>query len=218
MPAAHRRGSVLLAVAAFSAPALLAFSGSPGPVLRPRFERSLVTTQAEGSSGSGSSSVALVKVNEANSITTAGLLGGVAGFLFGGVWIAGVGFVASSYLARKKDDDIATILKGVSAGGLSVLNYIDSLNSEYQVTAKVGSALSDALESDGSNPAKSLSDAVAAFDQDVGIKDTLGNVFTATGELAAQAVDKAIELNEEYKILDQIQEKISSASSSSSTK
>jgi len=216
----------LLAVAC-GAPALLAFVTCPAPALHPRSELSNVAVEAEASSApspASSSSVALVKVNEENSITTAGVLAGVAGLLVGGVWFGGALFAASSFVARKKDDDIANALKGISATGLEAVNYVDYLNQKYEVTSGVGSALGNAMKSAGSSAGSSTgsgeasnsvagfvdstSEAISSFDKEIGIKDTLGGLLTAGSELASQAVGKVVELNEQYRVTDQIKEKI----------
>jgi len=194
----------------------LAFTGSTAPGTR--LERSGVVLEAEASAPAPapSSSVALVKVTEENTITTAGVLGGVAGLLLGGVWVGGLTFAAVSYAARRKDDDVAAALKGISSGGLEALNYVDYLNAKYKVTEGVGSSLSDAIakaDSQGSvkSSLDSVGDAISSFDKEVNIKDTLGGILTAGGDLASQAVNKVVELNEQYKITDQIKEKVDEA-------
>ncbi|CAE8646425.1 unnamed protein product, partial [Polarella glacialis] len=147
MPVARRGRSAALLAVALGVPALLTFTAGPAPVARPRFERGLVALEAEAQAepAEKTSSMALVKVNEENSVTTAGVLGGLVGLFVGGVWVGGALFAASSYLARKKDDDLAAGLKGIAAGGLEALNYVDYLNVKYEVTDQVGSALSNAL-------------------------------------------------------------------------
>ncbi|CAE8646424.1 unnamed protein product, partial [Polarella glacialis] len=139
-----RSGAALLAVAALTlTSSMLAFAGGAAPNSRLR----TVSPRAEGEEApTGSSSMALVKVNEENSVATAGVLAGVAGLLVGGVWVGGALFVASSFLARKKDDDLAKGLNGIAAGGLEALNFVDYLNNKYEVTAKVGSSLTEALD------------------------------------------------------------------------
>lgn len=172
--------------------------------------------EAAGSSSSSSSSTALVKVTPENSIATAGVLGGVTGLLLGGFWIGAAGFVATSYLAKKEESDVATVLKGVSSASLEALNYVDYLNKKYEVTNKVGSALNDALDAnsdkDSTSSVKttlnSVGDAIDSFDKDVGIKDTLGGLLLAGTDLANQLAKKVVELNSEYKVTDQIKAKI----------
>ncbi|CAK9013406.1 Uncharacterized protein SCF082_LOCUS11914 [Durusdinium trenchii] len=202
-----RAVSVLLLLALLAVPTC--FTG-----LAPRTNNK-TTAQAEAASSSGSSSVALVKVTKENSIATAGVLGGVAGLLLGGFWIGAAGFVATSYLA-KKEDDVSTVLKGVSTASLEALNYVDYLNKKYEVTNKVGSAVNDALEKSDSKETgstvkstlSSVGDAIEGFDKDVGIKDTLGSLVLAGSDLASQLATKVIELNEEYKVTDQLKAKI----------
>jgi len=146
-------------------------------------------------------SVALVKVTEENSITTASVIGATAGLLLGGVWLGGALFAATAYLARKKDDDLALGLKGIASGGLEALNFVGYLNEKYTVTDKLGSAISEAVDNLKKEPQNketvtsvtgaldTIKGAIDAFDKDVSIKDTLGSILTAGGELAAQAVD-----------------------------
>jgi len=169
---------------------------------------------------SPSPSVALVKVTEENTITNVGVLGGVVGLLVGGVWVGGALFAAGSYFARK-DTDVAKALKGISAGSLEALNFASYVNDKYTVTDKIGSALTDAAETakvenkETAAPVigflESAKKAVESVDKDIGIKDTLGSLLSSASDLASQAVDKAVELNGQYKITDQIKEKIDEA-------
>ncbi|OLP90896.1 hypothetical protein AK812_SmicGene27469 [Symbiodinium microadriaticum] len=187
-------------------PATLCFTG-----LAPVTSDSRTARSAEAASGS--SSVALVKVTKENSIATAGVLGGVAGLLLGGFWpldrifyflelgaagarIGAAGFVATSYLAKKEDSDVASVLKGVSGASLEAINFVDYLNSKYDVTSK---ALNEALEKGDSETTSSVKagsldtvgEAITSFDKDVGIKDTLGSLILSGTDLADQLAKKA---------------------------
>mmetsp|Transcript_72503 Transcript_72503/g.219495 ORF Transcript_72503/g.219495 Transcript_72503/m.219495 type:complete len:233 (-) Transcript_72503:171-869(-) len=170
--------------------------------------RVMVRAEEAAAAPAPSPSVALVKVTEESKMTTAGVIGGVAGLLLGGFWVGGALFTAASYLARKEDDDVAKALKGLAAGSLEVLNFGAYVNEKYEVTGKVGSAVTNALGSDNMATVDSVLDSVKAADKDIGFKDTIGTLATSASELACQAVDKAVELNKEYKITDQISEKI----------
>jgi len=159
--------------------------------------------------------VALVKVTKENTIATAGVLGGVTGLLFGGFWLGAASFVATSYLAKKEDDDVSTVLKGVSSASLEALNFADYLNKKYEVSSKVGTALSGALDStegETSTSVKSalgtVNGAIDSFDKEVGIRDTLGSLVLAGSDLANQLATKVVELNDEYKVTDQLKSKI----------
>merc|ERR1712217_109916 len=63
-----------------------------------------------------------------------------------------------------------------------------------------------------SKATKAISDA----DKEIGFKETFGTIATSATDLAFQAVDKAVELNDKYKVTDQIVEKISEAADSAS--
>lgn len=209
----------LLAVSCFllaevPSPTVFVAGRSTSCIRTPRLAR-----RAEESSSSSSGSSALVKVTEENSITTAGVLAGVVGLLVGGIWVGAGLFAASSYLARKKDDDVAQILKSVASNALEVVNFVGNLDSKYGVTAKVSDSIKSSVDSAKNSPDSKgiadvvggLGDAITNFDKDVGIKDALGNVLTSSSELAAKAVDKVVELNTQYKVTDQLKEKIDSA-------
>ncbi|CAE7237671.1 unnamed protein product [Symbiodinium sp. CCMP2592] len=120
------RAALLLALVV---PATLCFTGALAPA-QGRTARS-----AEAAASSGGSSVALVKVTKENSIATAGVLGGVTGLLLGGFWIGAAGFVATSYLAKKEDSDVATVLKGVSSASLEALNFVDYLRPGFLLSS-----------------------------------------------------------------------------------
>mmetsp|Transcript_75200 Transcript_75200/g.119417 ORF Transcript_75200/g.119417 Transcript_75200/m.119417 type:complete len:243 (-) Transcript_75200:239-967(-) len=175
------------------------------------------TPKAETPKAETPKSVALVQVTKENTIATASVLGGLTGLLLGGFWIGAAGFVASSYLA-KKDDDVSAVLKGVSSASLEALNYVDSLNKKYEVTDKVGGAVSNALDSSGGETSSSVKsalgsakEAIDGFDKDIGIKATLGGLVLAGSDLANQLATKVVELNTEYKVTDQLKSKIDEA-------
>merc|ERR1712085_91528 len=109
----------------------------------------------------------------------------------------------------------STALKGVSSTALETLNFGAYLNDKYAVTSTISDSFTSALESSPDakksidNACSSVNGAYTSVDQDVGIKDTLGTILASGSELASQAVDKVVELNEQYKVTDQIGEKIS---------
>mmetsp|Transcript_81539 Transcript_81539/g.174741 ORF Transcript_81539/g.174741 Transcript_81539/m.174741 type:complete len:254 (+) Transcript_81539:71-832(+) len=206
------------------------FTAGVAPLsLRPRALRGDVMRMGEAEaaapapSPAPAPSVALVKVTEESTMTAAGVLGGLVGLVFGGVWVGGALFVATSWLAKKEDDDLSKAVKGVAASGLEVLNFGAYINDKYSLTGGLGSAITGAIDSAKENPSTkeaassasgvldSVKDAVSSFDQDVGIKDTVGTILTSGTDLASQAVDKVTDLNDKYKVTDQIKEKIDAA-------
>jgi len=172
-------------------------------------------------------SVALVKINPENKAATASILGGLAGTLLGGVWVGGALFAAASYLSRK-EGDVSSAVNEVASSALQTLNFGASLNDQYTVTDQIGSALSGAINNvkenagGGAEAINTLTGVVDGavkivddLDKDVNIKATLGNVLSSASELAAEAVDtvvdRAKEVNEEFKITDQITDKAKEA-------
>merc|ERR1711948_157574 len=152
---------------------------------------------------------------------TASVLGGLAGLLVGGVWVGAGLFTAGAYFARK-DDDVSKALKGVAAGGMEALNFVSYLNDKYTVTDKFGSAISDAIDSAKSSSNSESTEAISGFlggvvgtvkeaDKDIDFKGTFGTLAMSASDLANQAVEKAVEVNEKYKLVDQIKEKIDEA-------
>jgi len=152
-------------------------------------------------------------------MTTASILGGLAGFLVGGIWVGGALFAVTSYLSRRDDDDISKALKGVAKSGLEAVNFGGYLNDKYAVTTSVSSTISGAVDNAKTGSSKEavesvtsaldgVAGAIQAVDQDVGIKDTVGGFATTASDVAFQAVDKVVSANDEYKITDQIKAKI----------
>jgi len=184
--------------------------------------RSPVVAHAEAAPApTPSSSVALVNVNEENKLTTASLIGGVAGLLVGGLWV-GVGlFAAASYLSRNDtSSDVSKVLTGISGAGLEAVNFAAGVESKYEVTGKVGDVFSDALESAKKKPkqkvvARSMStfaNAVGGYlhsvDKDMGVKDALGDFLTAASEIAYSTVASVVEFSHKYNVTDRIKERI----------
>jgi len=204
----HALGAVVLGLG-FVVAALVALSAGNafvGASARPRARGGAAPLRAEGEK-----SVALVRVSEENAITTASLLGGTVGLLTGGVWVGAAVFVASSYLSRQEDSDVSTALKGVSSTALETLNFGAYLNDKYAVTSTISDSFASAVESSpqAKNAWSGVNEAYTSVDKDVGIKDTLGTILASGSELASQAIDKVVELNDQYKVTDQIGEKIS---------
>eukprot|EP00933_Yihiella_yeosuensis_P071392 TRINITY_DN79599_c0_g1_i1.p1 TRINITY_DN79599_c0_g1~~TRINITY_DN79599_c0_g1_i1.p1 ORF type:complete len:264 (-),score=81.82 TRINITY_DN79599_c0_g1_i1:119-910(-) len=211
---ARRSSGILLLLVALGAPALIAFTGNAGGALRPRYESSRLSKAAEGKS-SAPESVAIIKVTEESIQTTAGVLAGAAGYMFGGVWVAAAAFAATSYIARQKDDDIGAGFKGVAQGALEVINYVGRLDNKFQVTSQVSSKVSESVNV--GNAASPVTDAIGSFDKEVSIKDTVGGLLNASGEMASQAVGKVMELNSNLKISDQLGKTASSAAENASS-
>lgn len=174
----------------------------------------------ETSSSTSATSVALVKITEENTMTTASVLGGFAGLWLGGFWLGVGAFAAAAYFARSKDDEVSSALKGTSKAGLEALNFVAAVNDKYEITDKLGSAFYDAaqkVDSQGSvkSALDNLGDTIRSVDEEIRFKDTLGSAATSASEIASQAVTKVTEYNDQLKITDKIKEKIDEVTKSS---
>lgn len=186
---------------------------------RAAFDRVAALAESEAAPAPGGDSMALVKVTDENAKTTASLVGGALGLLLGGVWVGGALFAATSYLTRKEDDDISKALKGVASAGLEAINFGAAMNDKYTVTGKIGGAFTDVVSKAKTDSTKdtfaqaegvvdNIKGAIKSVDDDIGIKDTIGTLATSASDLAYQAVDKVVDLEKQYKVTDQIKEKI----------
>merc|ERR1712187_1087164 len=101
---------------------------------------------------------------------------------------------------------------------------------KYEVTGKVSSSVGSVVEkakttestkqvaTTVSSAVDSVTRAIENVDKDVGIKDSVGTVLTSGSELAAKAVEKVIDLNAEYKVTNQIVDKITEATKKATSK
>lgn len=192
--------------------------------------RVAVVSHAEAApSPAPSSSVALVKVTEDSKLTTASLLGGAAGLWLGGLWVGLGAFAAASYLSRSdKDSDVSKALTSVSGAGLDAVNFAAGLEAKYEVTGKLSGAINDTIESAKSKPEqKEAAEAVSGFfstagdvlnsiDEEVQLKSTLGNIANFASEIAFTATTTIADLNDKYKVTDQVKEKINELTKKSS--
>jgi len=219
--AAPRRSTALARVGALAAGAGLLAAGTSFVAggVAPKALRGHVAVFAE-KDDAPKESTALVAITEDNKVTAASVIGGVAGLLVGGVWVGAALFAATAFLARQ-DNDASKALKGTAGGALEALNFGSYLNERYEVTGKVGGAISDAVEKTDSKDAKNIlatvKKTVADADKELNFKSTVGSLATSASDFAAQAVGKASELNEKYQITDQIGSKINEQVSKASS-
>lgn len=224
----QRRSLLAVACAACACLALLSVSARAFAAARPSSStRGRIAVHAEEAPAPApppGSSVALVKVTEESKFTTASVLGGLAGLWFGGVWVGAGLFVASAWLTRNdKDSDVSKAISGVSGAGLEVVNFVANIEAKYEVTGKIGSAITDAIDTAKADPDKKVvaesassilqgaQDAIKSVDEDVGIKDTLGSIASSASELGYTAIKTIGDLNDKYKVTDKIKDKLDEA-------
>merc|ERR1712021_7231 len=165
----------------------------------------------------------LVAIKEETVEFTAGLIGGVAGFVVGGPVLGAVGAAAANYVS-KGEDEAGEIVGAVSKTALEVYNYLATLDNKYEVLASAQSSLEGALDKlksqDKVDPAavekveSALASTKAKIEEVNDEYDILGSGMTAlgvVGDLVEKTVKKVGELNEEYQLTDKAKTALSSA-------
>jgi hypothetical protein len=165
----------------------------------------------------------IVAIKEETVEFTAGLIGGVAGFVVGGPVLGAVGAAAANYVS-KGEDEAGEIVGAVSKSALEVYNYLATLDNKYEVLASAQSSLEGALDKlksqDKVDPAavekveSALASTKAKIEEVNDEYDLLGSGMTAlgvVGDLVEKTVKKAGELNEEYQLTDKAKTALSSA-------
>lgn len=170
-----------------------------------------------------SKSVALVPIKEETVEFTAGIIGGVAGFAVGGPVFGAIGAAISNY-ASKSDSEVSDVISAVSKSAIQIFNYLTTLDSKYEILKKAEKSLEGSLNSlksmDSVDPAtvekveNALASTRAKITEINDEYDLVGGGVTAlgvVGDLVEKAIQKAGELNEEYKLTDKASEALSTA-------
>jgi phage-related minor tail protein len=165
----------------------------------------------------------LVVIKEETVEFTAGVIGGVAGFVVGGPVLGAVGAAAANYVA-KSEDEAGEIVGAVSKSALEVVNYLLTLDNKYEVLASAQSSLESALDKlksqdkvDSAAIGKvesALASTKAKIEEVNDEYDLVGSGMTAlgvVGDLVEKTVKKVGELNEEYELTDKAKTALSSA-------
>lgn len=195
-----------------------AFAPQRRPIVRTAVT-SFMSEDVEAESSGGK----IVAIKEETVEFTAGLIGGVAGFVVGGPLLGAVGAAAANYVS-KSENEAGEIVGAVSKATLEVYNYLATLDNKYEVLGSAQSALENALDKlksqDKVDPAaiqkvESALDSTKAKIAEVNDEyDLVGSGVTAlgvVGDLVEKTVKKIGELNEEYQLTDKAKTALSSA-------
>jgi len=142
----------------------------------------------------------IVAIKEETVEFTAGLIGGVAGFVVGGPVLGAVGAAAANYVS-KSEDEAGEIVGAVSKSALEVYNYLATLDNKYEVLASAQKSLEGALDKlksqDKVDPAavEKVESALASTKAKIGEVndeyDLLGSGMTALG-VVGDLVEKTV--------------------------
>jgi len=165
----------------------------------------------------------IVPVNQETVEFTAGIVGGVAGFAIGGP-VLGAIFAAAANYASKNDAEVGEVVTAISKSSIEVFNYLSKLDSKYEVLDNAKSTLESTLDkvksSGKADPAvvekleKALSSTTSKINEINDEYDLVGAGTTALGvigDLVERAINKAGELNEDYKLSDRALEAVKTA-------
>lgn len=188
--------------------------------LRPVATASLMSEETEVESTVGGK---LVAIKEETVEFTAGLIGGVAGFVVGGPVLGAIGAATANYVS-KFDNEASDIVSAVSKSALEIYNYLATLDSKYEVLGSAQESLENALDKLKSqnqiDPAaiekveNALSSTKTKIEEVNDEYDLVGSGMTAlgvVGDLVEKTVKKVGELNEEYELTDKAKVALSSA-------
>jgi len=165
-------------------------------------------------------STALVEVTEETIQTGASVAAFSAGFFVGGPVLAVLTAVLGNYVS-KQEGDVSDAVRGVGKAAVEFANFLVKLNSKYDITTKAGDAASGAVEklkekdADGTvaKVESFLGDAkskVVDLNKEYDLVSKGKQALTYASDLSVKAVDKAIELNDEYKVVDKVTDTVKS--------
>eukprot|EP00971_Amphidinium_carterae_P222039 4407927-Amphidinium_carterae.1 len=78
-----------------------------------------------------------IRLTKDNIATTAAVAAGALGLLVGGSKLAGVAFLASSYVGRKRDDDWSKAMESFGSYSLESVNWFHTMLEKHKVHAAV---------------------------------------------------------------------------------
>lgn len=145
----------------------------------------------------------IVPLEKPNIQSAAAVTGGILGFVLGGpVW--GVAFAALSNFVSKKEDDYGDALRGFGKVVIESYNFLNKINSKYEITNKVSSAVSSVVSSVNTESEsldtikKTYTETISKIDEinkeyDLVNKGT--EVIAAAATLSDAAIEKVVELN-----------------------
>lgn len=144
---------------------------------------------------------------------------GVLGFLLAGPWGALVLAAVSNYVS-KKDDEAGEAVRGFGKTGLETYNYLTKLNAKYDISGKVGGAMSSAfdsieMESESLSKLKeTVSETkakVTQLDKEYDFVGKAKQVTIAAGTVTDSAIDKVTELDRKYDFIGSASKAVKSA-------
>jgi hypothetical protein len=137
--------------------------------------------------------------------------GSVVGFLLAGPIGALVTAALSAYLVKKEDSLVAEALAGVGKSVVEAYNYLNKVNTKYDLTTKVTAAVSEAVdkasaESETVANAKSkvleVASQASSVISEYDLTTKAAALAKASVELSESAIEKLDDLNRQYDLIE----------------
>ncbi|CAM9482217.1 unnamed protein product [Chrysoparadoxa australica] len=164
---------------------------------------------------------AIVQATTENVEFSAGVVGGLAGFLVGGPFLGAILAGITNY-SSKQENEVGVAVRGVSTAALEVYNFLANFSAKYDLGSKTADVVDDTL-----TKIKKSGDADTIEKVETTLKTTfskakeLSNEYDlvakgkqalgVAAELSDTAIEKTKELEKEYKVTDKVKESLSKA-------
>jgi len=153
--------------------------------------------------------VDLVPVDKTNTVNAAAVTGGLLGFILGGP-LFGLAFAAISNYVAKSENESGEALRGFGKAVVESYNFLNKLNSKYNLTTKASDTVGGIISSAASDN-EALEKVKTTYSTAVGKLDELNKeydlvtkgkeVVVAAATLSDAVIDKALELNSKYDLV-----------------
>jgi len=155
-------------------------------------------------------STEIVPVNKDTIKTSTAVVGGLAGFAFGGPIFAAIFAAGANYVATK-ENEFGEVANGVGQVSLQLWNFVLKLNGKYDLTGKAsdaaGSAFSDLKAKDENEvlekvegALKTVSTSLGDLNSEYALGDKAKDLLKKADSASVAAIDKGIEFSKEKEL------------------
>uniref|UniRef100_A0A6U4GU60 Uncharacterized protein n=2 Tax=Phaeomonas parva TaxID=124430 RepID=A0A6U4GU60_9STRA len=216
------RTTLVLAVAAAALVGSNAFTVAPrGARMHSRLFSTEEGVETEAPKAAPKEMSALVPLNTENVEASVGVAGALAGLVLFGNPVIALALAATGNYVTKQESEVGEAFRGVGTALINSLNFVAKMNERYDISDRAGKAAGDAFqtlkEKDTSDAkilskveelAAKVSTTVSDLDSEYDLKAKAQELVYSAGDLSTQAIEKATEVNEKYKITDQATTKV----------
>eukprot|EP00621_Florenciella_sp_RCC1693_P009619 CAMPEP_0182530130 /NCGR_PEP_ID=MMETSP1323-20130603/5689_1 /TAXON_ID=236787 /ORGANISM="Florenciella parvula, Strain RCC1693" /LENGTH=227 /DNA_ID=CAMNT_0024739397 /DNA_START=58 /DNA_END=741 /DNA_ORIENTATION=- len=162
-------------------------------------------------------SSAMIPVTAESIKATSAIVGGIAGLAFGGP-VFGILFAAATNFIATQENEVSEVALGVGQVSLQTWNFVLKLNGKYDLVGTAGDAAGgvvDKIKEKDENGAiekveialETVTSKIRELNAEYDLGEKAASVLGSAGKLSNKAIEKGLELNEEYEIVDKVSEK-----------